>query len=283
MSEEFDDVDGKDEPRAELTKMTREQMKVAAQMTKEEARHLVDNYYIMQHNRMRADSQIRSMADEPHVTIDHLSTQSALLEAQTKTALQWWVKEQPVGQWLLGITGIGPVLAAGLLAHLDIEHSPTAGHIWAFAGFDPTRKWEKGKKRPHNARLKTLCWKVGESFVKNCNRESCFYGHVYKERKQSEEQKNNALEFKAQAERILSEKNYSKDTEAYKAYIQGKLPPAHIHARARRYAVKLFLAHLHRELYVHHFKKEPPLPYPIAHLGHVHMIRAENETPLPEA
>lgn len=255
-----------------LDKLTPEQVKQAAQMTKAEARHLVDNYYIMQHNRIRADGQIRSMKDEPHDTLDHLSNQSGFLEKQTKLALAAWVDAQPVGKWLTSIFGIGPVLAAGCLAHIDITVSPTSGHIWAFAGLDPTRKWEKGKKRPHNARLKTLCWKIGESFVKNSNRDKCFYGHLYKDRKALETERNEALAFKAQADHILATKKIDKSTDAYKAYSVGKLPPAHVHARARRYAVKIFLAHLHDEMYRQHYGKEPPLPYVIEHLGHAHVI-----------
>ena len=63
-------------------------------------------------------------------------------------------------------------------------------------------------------------------------------------------------------------------TEAHKSYVEGKLPKGHIHARAKRYAVKLFLSHLHGFWYQHHFGVEPPLPYPIAHLGHVHTMEA---------
>jgi len=63
-----------------------------------------------------------------------------------------------------------------------------------------------------------------------------------------------------------------KATEAYGHYSSGKLPPAHIHARAKRYAVKLFLSHWHHKAYEFHFGKPPPFPYPIAFLGHAHFI-----------
>ena len=255
-----------------VAKLNKDLKKAAATMTDEEARFLVDNYYQMQRQRIRAAGQARSMPNEPHEVLSHLSVQSEELEGQTKRALQVYVENHPVGQWLINITGIGPVIAAGLLAHIDIEKSPTVGHIWAFAGLDPTRVWAKGQKRPHNATLKVICWKAGESFVKNCNREDCFYGEIYKRRKEQEIRKNEAGEFAEQAASILAKRKYNKDTDAYKAYVAGKLPPAHIHARARRYAVKLFLAHLHEEMYERKFGTKPPLPYPIAHLGHVHKI-----------
>ena len=165
--------------------------------------------------------------------------------------------------------GIGPVISAGLLAHIDIEKAPTVGHIWRFAGLDPTVKWEKGKKRPWNAGLKTLCWKAGQSFMKLSGREDCYYGGVYRERKAYEIVRNDRGDNTTLAVQLVLK--VGKTTEAHKHLSTGKLPPGQIDARARRYAVKLFLSHLHAEWYRRHFHKEPPLPYPIAHLGHTHM------------
>lgn len=47
------------------------------------------------------------------------------------------------------------------------------------------------------------------------------------------------------------------------------LPPAHVHARAKRWVVKLFLAHFHEVYYKEHFGKMPPKPYVIGIMGHV--------------
>ena len=52
----------------------------------------------------------------------------------------------------------------------------------------------------------------------------------------------------------------------------GHLPPAQIDARARRYAVKLFLVHFHERWYEMEFGKPAPLSYPIAHMGHTHVV-----------
>lgn len=80
--------------------------------------------------------------------------------------------------------------------------------------------------------------------------------------------KNGNGDFADIAKAIMESKKIGKTTEAYKFYSVGKLPPAHIHARARRWAVKLFIAHYHAEAYFNEYGKEPPLPYPIAILGH---------------
>ena len=177
---------------------------------------------------------------------------------------------------MMGICGIGPVIAAGLLAHIDIEKAPTVGHIWNFAGLNPFQDWNKGEKRPWNASLKTLCWKIGQSFVKVSNNDKDVYGKIYKKRKEYEMAKNEAGDYAEQAKQKLERFKIGKDTEAYKYYSEGKLPPAHIQQRAERYAVKMFLSHLHEVWYREHYGTEPPKPFVISQLGHAHYIAPPN-------
>ena len=103
---------------------------------------------------------------EPHDVLSWLADQNWVLETQVKRALAKYVDGHPVGSWLMSVHGIGPVISAGLLAHIDINKAPTAGHIWRFAGLDPTVVWLPKTKRPWNAGLKVLCWKAGESICK---------------------------------------------------------------------------------------------------------------------
>lgn len=259
------------EPIARLTK----DLKAASRtLSATEARFLVDAYYMMQDDRKRAYNQERALDDqgEPVSVLGWLAEQSQRLEKQIARALDEYSASQPIGMWARSVDGIGPIIAAGLMAHIDIKRAPTAGHIWAFAGLDPTKEWKKGEKRPWNAALKVLTWKIGESFVKVSGKETAVYGHVYQQRKQYETEKNEKGEYADQAARKLEKFKIGRDTEAYKAYSAGKLPPAHIHARAKRYATKLFLSHYHHVAYVNHFGTEPPLPYPIAILQHAHYI-----------
>lgn len=257
-----------------LERLKRDIKDASVTMSADEARFLVDAYYMMQEDRKRAHNQVRALGEsqEPHMVIQWLADQSQMLESQIKRALDAYSASHEIGVWAREVTGIGPVIAAGLMAHIDITRAPTVGHIWRYAGLDPTTKWDKGQKRPWNAELKTLCWKIGESFVKVSSKPDAFYGHIYLERKAQEVAKNENGDFAEQAAKKLEEFNIGKDTDAYKAYSKGKLPPAHLHARAKRYAVKLFLSHWHEVAYQAHYGKEPPLPYPIAHLGHAHKI-----------
>lgn len=263
-----------------VLRMSREIAASAATLSDDEARYLVDAYYIMQEDRKRTNNQVRAVAqsaDEENAATDHsviswLAEQSGTIEKQIARALDKYTEGHQMGSWMREIVGIGPVISAGMLAHIDITKAPTVGHIWRFAGLDPTQKWEKGQKRPWNAGLKTLCWKAGQSFMKFSGRDDCYYGKVYLERKAYEIARNDRGENAELSASLVAK--VGKSTEAYKHYSSGKLPPGQIDARARRYAVKLFLSHLHNEWYLRHFGTPAPLPYPIAILGHAHLRAA---------
>lgn len=261
-----------------ITKLNKDMKDASVQLGADEARFLVDAYYIMQEDRKRSYNQERALitSQEPHDIISWFAAQNKHLEKQIATTLDIYSASKPEGVWARRQCGIGPIISAGLIANVSL-HDPktgersTAAKLWRFAGLDPTSKWEKGKKRPWNASLKVLSFKIGDSFVKTCNLEDSFYGPVYKKRKLLEIERNEQFLFKAQAEYILKTKNIDKKTDAYKAYSVGKLPDAHIHARARRYAAKLFLSH-YLEVAQRLHGIEPAIPYIIAVAGHADYI-----------
>ena len=262
------------EPNLEpLEKLSKDMRKAATTLSDKEARYLVDTYYIMQEGRKRTDNQLRALQEsgEPHDIIQWASKNFRMLENQVKYTLDTYSDAHPVARAAREVRGIGPVIAAGLLAHIDVRKTNTAGGVWRFAGLDPTAIWEKGEKRPWNASLKTLCWKIGESFVKQSGHEDCFYGHLYIARKKIEDERNAKKLFKDQA--AIKAKVVKKKTKAYPFYKKGLLPPGHIYSRAKRWAVKLFLAHWFERMYEHELGVAPPKPYVIEHLGHIHQLK----------
>lgn len=263
---------------ASLVKLSRDLKTAAATLSPREIRYLVDAYYQLQEYRKSTANQSRSMDEsaEPHEVISWLETNVALLERNIKSVLDTQTSATRVGRWSKSIVGIGPVIAAGLAAHIDITKAPTVGHIWRFAGLDPTMEWSKGQKRPWNAQLKTLCWKIGESFVKVSNHKDDVYGKLWRERKEREIARNGSGDLADQAAAKLVKFKIGKGTEAFKAYSDGRLPDAHIHARAKRWAVKLFLAHWHHVAYECHYGVAPPKPYALTILGHAHEITVPN-------
>ena len=285
-----------------ISRLNKDLRDSAGLMGRSEARYLVDLYYAIQEQRQRAASQSRTSGeDEPTNVTDWLFDQFRVLEGDLKKALGVYADSQLVGIWAQSIHGIGPVIAAGLLAHIDLNpwrckngahdrctpqdphpggscgYAPvhTAGGVWRFAGQDPTVTWSKGKKRPWNAKLKRLCWIIGDSFCKQRNSPKDFYGKFYEERKVMEKAKNDAGDYADLAAESLQIKNIQ-DPQLKKTYLSGKLPDGRIELRARRYATKLFLAHYHHVAHVDTFGTPPPDPYAIAHLNHAHYIAPPN-------
>jgi len=265
-------------------------------MGKEEVRVLVDLYYQIQEHRKASGNAKRAIEkeNEPDQVLEWVFDATQTLESDIKKAMDIFTNEYAVSRWMKSIFGVAEVIAAGLMCHIDIRKAPTVGNIWRFAGLDPTSKWEKGQKRPWNASLKRLCWIVGESFMKFHNFKKDDYGCLYAARKEIEQERNLKGAFADQADTSLAEKNFSKTSDAYLWYtgsisadnakliieaptekrmgmakkLSGKpgsgvkmLPPARIQLRSQRYAVKLFLAHLHAVMHQDYYGKPAPKPY----------------------
>lgn len=241
-------------------------------------RNLVSSYYDLQKLRIMTNNRAKALqkANSPHELVTFYAEQLKRLEAGLVKPLDLFAQQFEVGRWAQSIYGIGPVLSAGLIAHIDITKAPTAGSVWRFAGLDPTTKWDKNTKRPWNAELKTITWKCGQSFMKFHGRDECFYGHLYKQDKERRIAKNEAGDYAEFANTILTTKNWKNNNLTKKTLQSGKLPDGQIDAQARRFAVKIFLSHFHAVAYQEHYGKPAPRPYIIEHGGHVHEIAIPN-------
>ena len=321
-----------------LRRLSADLKKAARELTSDDARWLVDEYYTIQDARIRSHAQRRHSEDEaePHALIAWIGDHMRRYENDIKLALGAFAESYRVGKWLQSIYGIGPVLSAAVLCHLDIRHAPTVGHWWSFAGLDPNRHWISRKeadvivrdvlkaedvkaptlqtvgsvaiqtgqkpdnllriattkpdktekelsaktlsaavsKRPWNAKLKAvLVYRMGECFVKFQNRADCQYGKLLAFKKAELTAQNEAGKFKDFADRELKERGASMGhTERIKHWREGKLAPGHIHDRARRWTIKLFMAHIHRVMHLDFYGKEPPKPYVLTLPNHTHEI-----------
>lgn len=264
-----------------IIRLSRDLKTAAATLSDAEARYMVDLYYQIQEFRKATANQDRAMksatpAPEPTELIVWALDNFRTFEGNIKTAMDKYSDAHTVGRWSKSLIGIGPVIAAGLLAHLSDRPRTSPSQIWRFAGLDPTKDWGKGEKRPWNAGLKVLCWKLGESFVKVSGKDFDVYGKIYQKRKAIEAARNDDGLYCEQAKRKLEEFKIAKSTEAYGHYKAGKLPPAHIHSRAKRYAVKLFLSHWWAVDFEVRNGRKAPDPWVIALGGHSGKIEAPN-------
>lgn len=127
------------------------------------------------------------------------------------------------------VPGIQERLAKGL-PHEAARCS--CGKFYRIAGHAPRR--EKGKLLGYNPHCKTLCWKIGESFVKQ--KKNSGYGKLYDSFRLE-------IEAKIAANNGFCHKVH-KDKEG-KLINEGKCFDAHVHAMAKRAMVKVFLSHLY--------------------------------------
>lgn len=264
--------------------------KAGAEMGDEEAGFLVATYYAFQKHRLRMSQQAMQLGKDkkPSFAMSLISQSQMDAEDRIRLALDSYSMSRPIGVWAREIYGIGPVIAAGLMAYVKVRDADpetgraadTCSDTWSLAGLRPGQRRIKGKKLDYNPHLKVLCWKAGESFKKLSKKEKCFYGGIYRQRKAYETRKNEALDYKDQADAKLATEKNDKTTERYGWLIKGMLPPAQIDMRSMRYAVKLMLSHYHDQLFELQFKRKPPAPYPFTVLGHSpeHLIAPPQST-----
>lgn len=267
-------------PAIPVLEWDRDLREAAVGMEQREARFLVYSYYAVQENRIRFSNQLFQLkkSGKPSNLVEYLAEQSQLLEDQTRLSLDLYSNDHPVGSWLREIVGIGPVFAAGLLGLIEIDKCPTAGHILKFAGMVPGQKRTKGEKINWSPMMKKLCFLISESFILSKNHPDSFYGKLYDERRQTEDDRNESGYYAEQAKEILQNKRYNKTTAAYKAYAAGKFPAAHLRRRAARKVICIFLSHLHEVLYWYEYGVAPPAPYAFVYADqkHVHYIPTPN-------
>jgi hypothetical protein len=148
--------------------------------------------------------------------------------------------------------GIGPVLASGIIAWLSepILKADYCSDIWAYCGLAPGQERKEGKPCGYNPRLKSFCWKIGESFIKF----KCFGRKLYEDfKKQAKEKHPQEIE-------VDGKKKWTK---------------GHIHNWARRKVVKLFIASVW-EVWREMNNLPVTEPYPIEYMGHKHKILPED-------
>lgn len=332
---DFDDDDDTTIAAATLLtgKLDKQMLANAEHLTRQQIRGLVDTYYQVQDYRKAAANQQRAVDQgvDSNPLIHYVIGQMKGVEQDIKRMMDAATDAHMVTRWCKQVFGIGPTLAAGLYAHVDIHRTPTASALWRFAGQDPTQKWlgaeaanalvkeylggthdivfdeslaalavrlnrrvddlmrigcgvKAGEecdpatfstktlaktlaRRPWNASLKVLCWKISTSFQKVAtikgalNPKASIYSYLYLARKDVYRMRNDAGQYRERAGEMLATHRYGMGTAAYASYSKGRLPDGHIDAMARRYAVKVFLANFWTVYYESTFKRAAPKPY----------------------
>lgn len=137
------------------------------------------------------------------------------LEKEADKDIAALVGDIAIVQQLTEIKGIGPMLAAKVVAMIDIERCETTSQLWRYAGYGVVEGQRerpmKGEKLHYNMRLKTTLYLVATSFL----RAGSPYRAIY---------------------------------DSSKAMYEANRPDwtkAHIHAASMRRMIKVFLNHLY--------------------------------------
>ena len=224
------------------------------------------------------------------------------LETSIKGILDAYAQSTPWGRWATSLPGFGPIIGAGLSAFVDPEKFSTVGKVWKFFGLVPGLQWGKGQKRPFSLRAKVLAFHIAESIIRQPKSP---YRPLFDQRKALEWQRNLAGELADQARARLeargagdvqrhwyqgrvdpewarqvlqSGRQFPQEPQLLPEGQQGipMLPPGHIHARARRWVAKLVLSHFWEIRYWYTRGERAPLPWVIAHGGHVDYLPPPN-------
>ena len=197
-------------------------------------RVLVETYYDVQDQRMRASRRIAQYTEssdanqaelsEWHDEVDKRMDKS---EAFLKNKVSRILKTHSLWtSWLVDVKGIGPCLAGGIIAWLNPHKAAHASSFWKYAGLavvnGEAERRKRGERIAYNPKLKTMCWKIGESFVKT--------GGVYRK----------------QYERVREQVNAKPCNKVHKDEKGNVIScfDAHKYAKAKRMVTKLFLAHV---------------------------------------
>lgn len=180
-----------------------------------------------------------------------ISTDTAKTEIRYKGLMDQYLQNEKLWyMWLSKIRGISSVLGSNLVKNFGYcENYQYVSSLWRHCGYDPdgAKGRRKGETISYNPKLKTLVWKIGDSFIKQ---RTPVYRKIYDSEK--------TRQFKLM------------ENEAENAPKSKK----HADLRARRKMVKIFLQHYY--LIGRKFKDLPVSePYPIDKMGHKHYIEPQ--------
>lgn len=267
------------------------------------ARHLISTYYDIQDLRVR--SQARGRAGDklgfPSEFMALVGGSLEELEERIKKVLAAYAKSTPYGSWALSIHGIGPVIAAGLVAYVDPKRFDTVGRVWKYFGLAPGQALRPGEKADFSPVARSIAFHIGENVIRN--QASSPYGALYQARRAHEWRRNLAGELAEQAlERFKRTKSPHEklwtggkvDLEYARAIANGEIPssvapklaengpsvpmltPNHIRSRARRWVAKLVISHFWEVRYWYEHGIRPQYPWILAKGGHRDYIPPPN-------
>lgn len=146
------------------------------------------------------------------------------------------IKTHPAYHWFNLVKGIGKENIGKVVAPIDIVEANTISSLWKFAGFSvedgraPTRK--HGVKLNYNSQLRSMCWRLGSSLLRARGK---FYDYYGRQKSKSQER------CESEGIKVVPATSLpKKDGKRYEP--ADMISEGHLHNRAMRKMIKLFLA-----------------------------------------
>lgn len=233
------------------TKTTKTKTKIKMPKNYSYLRFLVDDMYAIQEHRIKSQNRCWALKKVIKMSKSDIEYYEQNIYQKIEHLEKWLEKEilkklqdhSIYTEWLKNIKGIGPRLAGSIIAIInDIKRFKTISCLWSYAGLGiddkgQAIKKQKGQNAKWNHRLKTTLWKIGESFVKTKGGYRALY-----------EQSRKYYDAKFPKKVLLVDKDGKPilNKEGKKIYKYNK---GHKYAMAKRWTVKIFLAHLFEKWY----------------------------------
>lgn len=209
---------------------------------------------------------------------DILAQLSPMVNLARKDLAVWGKTLGPVWDWMVSIKGVGDHTAAKILAQFDdVGKFATISKFWRFSGWavidGKIDKCEKGVVSPYNRRLKSECYLIAENFIRQ---QTPVYADLYYQEKSKQKDIHPSVLCRTCTGKAVREKRteyelntvvlhdmcdehgammdeldkqYGKyavkwDDCTQKKKHKRQFNDGHLHARAMRKTVKIFLSHL---------------------------------------
>lgn len=245
----------------------RRDAKIAAEkMSGREVAYITSLYLMFLKNRVAAQGRIRTLPHDPNFALSYIMNIFEQNEEESRQILTAYTDAHPIAKEMKKIKGIGSIISAGYVSHVNMDRVVYFGQVLSYGGYCPNKVWKKGEKRPYNMDFRSVLIHAGRSFLFSSGYPDSYFGAHYRINRQVITDRNETGYYKPMAKAKLEKFNYRKETAAYKAYTEGKLPPAHIVALARFKCVSLFVGIVHD--YWSRQLGRSVIPYPFAYLGH---------------
>jgi hypothetical protein len=141
-------------------------------------RALVDARQSIQRDRVRFGNRIGAVERGADIVdpstmniLEGWNTRFEELEHDIDENIREIAEDYPIIGRMTKVKGVGKLLAARLIASIDISRDDTVSSLWRYCGFSTSEgvaeRMKKGEKIHYNKNIKPVCFLIGLSFLKS--------------------------------------------------------------------------------------------------------------------